>query len=154
MRSSTSLCLMIVLSGAMVGTIPSGAAAQAPVDRVQYRTIGTAEVSVPGVTPFDVGLFGGGLAEMERRNPEIAPLASRFRVQRRTGLLLSVVAVTGAAIGIGRMLDANRGVMEITDPQAGALIGGIAAFALSGVQLNAAAHTLNEIAAELPGPRR
>lgn len=131
--------------------LPLAPLAVAAQGRVIPAGLGAAQLDLPGATMVDVGTFGGGLGVLEQRRPEIAPLASRFRMQRRTGIVLGLLALAGGAVVFERFSDATADPMELGDPEANILLGSLGAMTLSIVQLEASGRTLHAIAAGFRG---
>lgn len=131
--------------------VPSAALAQA-MPEVEYSTFGRATLVVPGVTDVPVGIWGGGLESLAQRNAAVAPLASRFRMQRRSGLVFAALAAVGGGIALYRSGDVDRRQMAFGGPDANLLFFSLGSMAVAGFQLNAAQRTLADIAAVHPRP--
>jgi hypothetical protein len=128
----------VILVPVLLLTLAPVAALAQQAGRVIPARFGAAHLDLPGVTMVPVGTFGGGLEVLEHRRPEIAPLASRFRMQRRTGLVFGLLALAGGAVVFDRFSDPTAGPLEL---------GALGAMAVSAVQLDASGRTLRAIAA-------
>jgi hypothetical protein len=137
----------VILVPVLLLTLAPVAALAQQAGRVIPARFGAAHLDLPGVTMVPVGTFGGGLEVLEHRRPEIAPLASRFRMQRRTGLVFGLLALAGGAVVFDRFSDPTAGPLELGDPEANILLGSLGAMAVSAVQLDASGRTLRAIAA-------
>ena len=145
-RPSARRALVIALSLAALTLVPSIVAAQDAPDRVTATSLGRAQLDLPGVTTFRVGTFGGGLDELERRRPEIGPLATRFRTQRRTGIVLGIAAVATGLLAFERFAGDSRTRLELGDPAANLLLGSMGTLTFAAIQLEASERTLHRIA--------
>ncbi len=114
--------------------------------RIHAGSLGSAQLDLPGVTMVQVGPLGGGLGHLEARRPDLAPLAERFRVQRRTGIALGLVALAGGVIAFNRFADMDQPTMELGEPESNIMIAALGAMTLSIVQLEASGRTLRAIA--------
>jgi hypothetical protein len=142
-RSSGSLLAAAIV---LCTVIPASLAAQESSGLIHYSRFGGATLTAADVAPLQVGVFGGGLASIEARRPDLAPLASQFRVQRRSGLALGAAAAVAGTIVFARYTDMSRPAFELTDPEGLMMMGAMGAFTLSAVQLRAADRTLHRLA--------
>ena len=140
----TVACLLMALSA-------TASMAQEANGQVIQGTLGRAQLDLPGITRIEVGTFGGGLSVLERRRPDVTPLAARFRMQRRSGILMGLAAIAGSAIVIERFADTGRSPLELGDPEANIAIGALGAMAFSVIQLEASGRTLRRLAAGFRG---
>lgn len=97
-------------------------------------------MSLPGSPAFQVGTFGGGLSGLEQKRPDLNPLATRFRMQRRSGLALGVLALAAGTIGLVGSAD---GTAEIGDRNSMIYFGGMGLMAGAAFQLQAAQRSLS-----------
>lgn len=98
-----------------------------------------------------VGWLGGGLSELTAGNPAAERLATRFRAQRRTGLILSTLAVVGAGVVFQRVTDVRQDPLALGDPESYVLMGAMGALIGGMVQIDASRRTMDGLAETLPG---
>jgi hypothetical protein len=140
------------------GTTPGAvtrpvSAVESRVMRIQRDRLGRIDLCDGASSVARVGWLGGGLGEVTAGNVEAQGLASRFRMQRRTGLLLSVLAVAGSAVVFQRFADTRQDPLELGDPESFVLMGAMGALVGGMVQLNASRGTLDRLADSLAGSR-
>lgn len=139
MRSNSVTVLVLLL---LVGTgmFPEAVVGQASPERVEYTRFGGATVVMPEGPGFHVGVFGGGLEGLERRRPDLAPVAARFRMQRRSGLALGALSLAAGAMAFTRY--AGGSAPEIGDRDAVIYYGAMGLMAGAVIQLGAAQRSL------------
>ena len=125
---------------------PGALTAQVVPERIRHGFLGRAELELPGINTVRVGILGGGLEQLEQREPEVAPLAARFRMQRRSAIVLGIAALVGGAVAFERFADNGRDPLELGDPGSNLLMGSLGVATLSLFQLRSADRTLHRIA--------
>lgn len=152
---STAPCVAAVsVAPAAVGVVAAARPASAvsiPALRVHRTPFGRLEICDGDRRIARIGWLGGGLSELTAGNPAAERLASQFRMQRRTGLVLSALAVAGAAVVFQRVNDAGKDPMELGDPESYVLMGAMGALLGGMIQINASRRTLDGLTETLSG---